>query len=171
MKKYLMCLALALVAALAVTSFADVTTSAAGNPINVSQIIPSPAATMNCADVSISTFGATQVLAARTSAIRTALYVINASTIAMSSGTRPPDVSWSGASAPTIVAPSAFAQMPGVLLHPAANPTGQTTQSVNGAHFSTKDGSGVYSGAIYAVAESTGATVDVKAFVTACEFY
>lgn len=171
MKKSLLCLALALVAALAVPSFAAITTTAQGNPINTTLTIPQAAGTMNCANVALTTFTATAVLAAQTGAIRQGLYIINTSTIPMSAGSRIPDLVWSSSSAPTIVSASNFARMPGVILHSGVNPSGGATQAVNANHSMRLEGSGVPSGAIYAVAESTGASVDVKASATACEWY
>jgi hypothetical protein len=165
-------LALAVFAASVVPTRATVTTGSAGNPINIMPVIPAAAGNMTCANVAVTTFTATQVMAARTSAIRTGLFIINASTVPMNGGTtRAPDVIWNANSGMSAnVGSSSYAATPGVLLHPKPSVLGQAS-TVGSNDQSRLDGSGVPSGAIYAVAESSNATTNVQATVTACEWY
>lgn len=172
MKKSLLCLALAILAALHVNSFAAITTGGAGNPINLQTIMPLAVGTMTCTNVAVSTFVATQVLAARTNSVRQGLYVINTSTMALSVNTsRAQDIIWGTQFSTTIPSPGLFQTIPGWTLHPGVTPSTATAAVVNSSMYAKIDGSGVPSGAIFAIAESTGAAFASSATVTACEFF
>lgn len=183
MKKKILAAVLALVAAFGafpVAALAD-STSAAGNPINGSFNPPVVGNTPSCSVVAPSTFSVTTVIAAP-STQRLALWLINASTMTMSqassssnAATRPPDIWYlpaaSMGSAGTNGIGPAIASLP---LLPGLRMRGlsgiSTTESASAEGTRLKfDGNGVPQGAIYALAESTGATVNVKAVLEACE--
>lgn len=175
MNKTPMSVALAFAAALAVSVVpvrADVTVGAAGNAINSTVIVPSGAGTLACADVVITTNSATLALAARSAGIRTGLYAINSSTMVMTAGSRPPDVIILPDAASYVMKSAAlFGTTPGMILHPATNPSASSASLPQGDSRLDQRGSGVYQGAIYAVAESTAGTTNVSGHVKVCEFY
>lgn len=176
MNKYLLCLALALVAALAVPSHSTVTESTPGNSVNSTIIMPAKAPSFNCVSVRPSTHTPTLLIAAPTAYQRTSLFIQNVSSSSMVSG-RGPDIVLTASSALAVgtagagPALAAFRTLPGHFLSAAGN--GTISLPEVGRSPTTKEwyGSGTPTGAIYAIAESSGATVDVKAQVTACEGY
>lgn len=180
MNTYKKVLALALAAALPLLpmgALATVTETSAGGPINSTFVLPTPAPSMNCANVSLTTFSATSVLSQTTSRIRTGLYIVNTSTTPLATQSRAPIIWWTPSS--TLSEGSAgigptIGRLPflnGIPLHAAVDPTAAQTATLLGDDRFYQAGSGVYQGAIYAVAESTGAGVNVKAVASACEWY
>lgn len=175
MKKLIAALALSIVAALAVPSHA-VTTTAVGSPINVSIVQGAPAPSFNCATVRPSTHTPTLLLAAPTAWARQSLFIQNVSSNSMVNG-RGPDIVMTPSSALAVgtagVGPAiaAFRTIPGIYLSAAGN--GQISLPEAGRSPTNKEwyGAGTPSGAIYVIAESSGATVDVRAQITACEGY
>lgn len=183
MMKYIrVVVALALLSAMSPLKVMAVTTTAAGSAINAGYVSPLPSVNPTCGIVTPSTHTPTALVAAATG-LRTALYIVNGSTLTMSqassasnAATRPPDV-WVlfsnslGNAGTSGVGPaiSNLPKLPGIRLRGQAGTN--TTESAAAESARLKlDGMAVPQGAIYVVAESTGATVDVQAKVTVCDF-
>lgn len=172
-----------LAALLAIAPVAQaVTVTSAGNAINSNFTTPLPSANPTCGIVSASTHTPTALVAAATG-LRTALYVINGSTLTMSqassasnAATRPPDV-WvlfgnslgnAGTSGIGPAIPN-LPKLPGIRLRGFAGTN--TTEGAAAESSRLKlDGMAVPQGALYVIAESTGAGVNVQAQVTVCDF-
>lgn len=162
--------ALAVIAALAVPSFA-VTVTGAGSPINAQLSVPYPSPTRVCANVALSTRTPTLVLAANSA--RMSLEVINVSNATLGADTpRPPLILVSTGSTTnlgTAPARANFNQHVGRIIVPQVSGADLSTLNPGGL---IERGSNVYTGAIYALAESSGTSgVDVLARVQACEEY
>jgi len=182
MKHLRVVLALALVSAIPSLNVNATTTTAAGSAINASYTAPVPSVNPTCGIVTPSTHTPTALVSAATG-LRTALYIVNMSTLTMAqassatnAATRPPDV-WVlfanslGSAGTSGVGPavSNLNKLPGIRLRGQAGTS--TTESAAAESARLKlDGFAVPQGAIYVVAESTGATVDVLAKVTVCDF-
>jgi hypothetical protein len=166
------------------------TVSSAGGPINASYNIPFPTGTPSCTIVSPSTFTPTQLVAAATSP-RLGLYIVNQSSMSLAKAsssanadTRPADI-WvmfqntsigntaagCGAAGTVGVGPSipCLPNLPGIRLRGLMGTS--TTESASDSGNRLKwDGFGTPQGAIYAIAESTGAGVNVGAKLAVCDF-
>ncbi|MFA5936677.1 MAG: hypothetical protein WC822_02250 [Candidatus Paceibacterota bacterium] len=139
---------------------------------NMTTVLPVAGTTLSCSRVSVSTKTPTAVLAAKVT--RLAFWIVNSSTqnFDTAANSRPPYIKVGVPSTATAPVVNESAGVNGLLLAPCFKVGANITYEMPaGCQQFAMQGSSIYNGAIYAVAESTTISTGSIGKVDACEVY